>query len=508
MRSDWRIEVGDALTVLRGMPDESVQMCVTSPPYWGLRDYGTGTWLGGDAECKHKASEIRTGMGLAALGEKYRGGGHKQGEVVDIQFRDQCSHCGAQRTDEQIGLEPTPEAYVLKMVEIFREVRRVLRKDGMCFVNMGDSYYNGDKGGHERTTTGKQNTNRGTVKGLTMNRLPQRGLKPKDLVGMPWMLAFALRADGWWLRQDIIWSKSNPMPESVTDRCTKSHEYLFLLSKRARYFYDQEAIVEGRTSGESRPTFRGGAYVNNSTFNNEEGGNSTVVGNIRVPTGWDTSKGRHGTVHKTGRNRGVPPRHAQYESSDQSNLDNVDRGTGRNKRSVWEVATQGWKKAHFATFPEKLITPCILAGTSEKGCCAVCAAPWRRITEKKYVNPGNRKTNGPRSKTQRHEQAGFDVRLEKTVETLGWEPSCNCGAEIAPCVVFDPFCGSGTTGVVALRYGRRFLGIELNPIYAVMSEERILADSPLFNGGGPPQPVLEGTNGKLNDGTAAGEPAE
>lgn len=491
MLARWQIAVGDALTVLSALPEGSVQCCITSPPYWGLRDYGTGTWMGGDLTCRHKAGEIRTGQGLAALGERYRGGGHKQGAVADIQFRDVCGKCGALRSDTQMGLEPTPERYVESMVEVFREVRRVLRKDGTCWVNMGDSYYNGDKGGHERTTSGKQTTNRGTEKGLTVNRLWQKGLKPKDLVGMPWRLAFALQSDGWWLRQDIVWAKPNPMPESIRDRCTKSHEYLFLLSRSQRYFYDADAIKEECTQDEFRPSFRGGAYVNNSTFDNEQGGNSTDTGNVRrgkvqKPSGWYIGEGSHGSVHKEGRGS------AQYHEAALI--------TQRNKRDVWEVATQGYPGAHFATFPEKLIEPCILAGTSERGCCAQCGAPWRRESRTTYINPGNRSTNGPRSKEARktpgNESAGFEVRLEKQTETLGWSPGCRCHpsaqdlspgtprspeTEPVPCLVLDPFAGAGTTGVVALRYGRSFLGIELNAKYARMAEERIVADSPLFN---------------------------
>lgn len=239
-----------------------------------------------------------------------------------------------------------------------------------------------------------------------------------------------------------------------------------------------------------------------------------MQGRIPVPAGWEKGEGHHGSVHKQGRRRGVPPRHAQYESSDRSGLDEVGRGMGRNRRSVWETSTQGFKGAHFATFPEKLITPCILAGTSEKGCCALCGAPWKRISEKTFVRQRDvsegKSRRGHAGQKPMDESSSWSNVPRGTISstTLGWEPSCNCGAEVVPCVVFDPFCGSGTTGVVALRYGRRFLGIELNPVYAVMSEERILADSPLFNGGGPPQPVLEGCNGKLNDGTTGGEPAD
>jgi hypothetical protein len=245
------------------------------------------------------------------------------------------------------------------------------------------------------------------------------GLKPKDLIGMPWRLAFALQADGWWLRQDIIWSKPNPMPESVTDRCTKAHEYLFLLTKSERYFYDAEAIKERRASDEDATTFRGGCYVGGE-LDNAVIGKRQVVGNrkIKMPDGWDTGQGGHGSYHRQGREKGrireVPPRHARYESSDRSSLNDVGRGELRNKRSVWEIATSPFPDAHFATFPPALIEPCILAG-------------------------------------------------------------CPAGG-----TVLDPFGGSGTTGMVADRMGRDAVLIELNPEYVAMAQCRIHNDSPLF----------------------------
>jgi DNA modification methylase len=374
----YRILQGDVRTQLATLPDESVHCCVTSPPYWGLRDYGTGTWSGGDAECKHVKGELRRGVNLAESVACTRGGAKKIAEVEDIQFAEVCGLCGAKRIDDQLGLESTPEEYVAKMVEVFREIRRVLRKDATCWVNMGDSYYSGDKGGYERPTTGKQQSNRGTEKGLTPNRLWQEGLKPKDLCGIPWRLAFALQADGWWLRQDIIWHKPNPMPESTMDRCTKAHEYLFLLTKSASYYYDADAI--------------------RATLSVERG---TIV-KYKTPSGWNTGEGAHGTIHRDGRTQDTEYRELEIIK-------------GANKRSVWTIATQGYPEAHFATFPEELVRPCVLAGSPESG------------------------------------------------------------------LVLDPFCGSGTTGVVALRHGREFLGIELKAEYVDLAHRRICGDAPLFN---------------------------
>src|SRR5258708_33581828 len=206
-------------------------MCVTSPPYWGLRDYGTARWDGGDTSCAH------TGVRLPGPQDKSTSNGGSSRDPISWD----CRKCGARRVDAQIGLEATPEEFVATMVAVFREVKRVLRDDGTLWLNFGDSYNSATAAGRTITTAGKHGywTNPAIEK-----RIDFPGLKPKDLCGMPWRVAFALQADGWYLRSDIIWAKPNPMPESVTDRCTKAHEYLFLLSKRERYYFDQEAILE------------------------------------------------------------------------------------------------------------------------------------------------------------------------------------------------------------------------------------------------------------------------
>ena len=278
---------GDVLDISRGLPDESVKCCVTSPPYWGLRDYGVAG---------------------------------------------------------QLGLESTPEEYVEKLVEIFREGRRVLRDDGTVWLNLGDSYAGAGQGGGGNRK-GNEHGQHDAMVGTS------RGLKPKDLVGIPWRVAFALQADGWYLRQDIIWHKPNPMPESVTDRCTKSHEYIFLLSKSARYYYDNEAIKE--------------------------------------PAKWE----RWGDQTENKQHSGTAS-HLGGKSTSELPIKDT-----KNKRSVWTVPTRPFSGAHFAVFPPQLIEPCILAGCPEGG------------------------------------------------------------------VVLDPFFGSGTTGIVAHKFGRRFIGIDLNRGY-------------------------------------------
>jgi DNA modification methylase len=283
------ILIGDAREKLKELSSQSVNCCVTSPPYWGLRDYGN---------------------------------------------------------NKQIGLEKNPDEFIAELVDVFREIKRVLRDDGTLWVNMGDSYAGGIKGGD----------------------LKSGGLKSKDLVGIPWMLAFALRADGWYLRQDIIWHKPNPMPESVRDRCTKAHEYVFLLSKSDKYYFDAEAMKEPSAGlGKTKIRFGGKKYGDSDD-----------------------------------------PKHATKSGNEYT-----DSGT-RNKRSVWSVTAKPFKGAHFATFPPDLIEPCILAGCPEGG------------------------------------------------------------------VVIDPFFGAGTTGLVAQRHGREWIGCELNPEYAIIAQTRIEAESNLF----------------------------
>ncbi len=290
-----KILYGDALDRLKDLESGSVNTCVTSPPYYNLRDYGTAG---------------------------------------------------------QIGMEGTPEEYISDLVEVFREVRRVLRPDGTLWVNIGDSY---------ATSSGSQPpTNTRNAQGHTAKSVPT-GYKRKDMIGIPWMLAFALRADGWYLRQDIIWEKPNTMPESVRDRCTRSHEYIFLLSKGPKYYFDAGAISEPISDKSLKRYERKG----------ERG----------RPMFWDCDG--EGAV--------------KYQEA------------RKNKRDVWSIPTGGFKGEHFAVFPERLVEPCILAGSPEGG------------------------------------------------------------------VVLDPFTGSGTTGAVAKRLGRDFIGVEINPRYRRMAIDRIAA---------------------------------
>jgi DNA modification methylase len=401
------------------------QTCVSSPPYWGLRDYGTAEWEGGSVRCDHIADygpplnkSTLTSAGIGATPDGAASKAHAK------QFRDVCSKCGARRVDRQIGLEPTIGEYVQTMVEVFRLVRDVLADDGTLWLNLGDSY---------AANRGYQvpDSARCDVGNNHGSKIPD-GLKPKDLCGIPWRVAFALQADGWYLRQDIIWSKPNPMPESVTDRCTKAHEYLFLLSKRERYYFDAAAIAEPCS-----PTSHGGSPRNAGS----------KQGALRQQRG--------------------------------GNLGDWDSAIGRNRRSVWTITTESYSEAHFATFPTALVEPCIAAGTSERGHCSACGKGWQRVTEReKTFQSGSGMSGNPiTGKNGADMQGGGDtgdIRKGPTISTrtTGWQPTCQCNAESVPGVVLDPFMGSGTVAQVAQNLGRRWLGCELNPDYIKLQSKR------------------------------------
>ena len=340
------IEFGDCRETMRRWKEQGVkaQTCVTSPPYYGLRDYGTAKWDGGDAMCDHavrvdpKIESSTLSGGKATIGHQREG------------FKKVCLRCGALRIDDQLGLEETPEQYIKAMVEVFRCVWDVLADDGTLWLNIGDSYAGSGKG---QWKDGEHDPKKAKTNGMKMaiQKPLDIGCKPKDLIGIPWMLAFALRAAGWYLRQDIIWHKPNPMPESVQDRCTKAHEYIFLLSKSQKYYFDNEAIAEPVTQSTvkrlSQPNLENQA--GSDRVPGKTNGNMKAVGSQRLA---------QGAIDRTG---------GLLSGGTENSTLGVSAVGTRNRRSVWTVTTKPYSGAHFATFPPDLIEPCILAGAPVNG---------------------------------------------------------------------------------------------------------------------------------------------
>lgn len=330
----YQLLQGDCFSILRTLPAASVHCCVTSPPYWGLRDYGV---------------------------------------------------------DGQIGREPTFSDYIANLVNVFREVRRVLREDGTLWLNLGDAYANDSKWGGE--TGGKQSYLPDTDRRHVGREKRSTGLPAKSLIGIPWRVAFALQDDGWVLRSDIIWHKPNPMPESVEDRPTKSHEYIFLLAKSGTYYYDSDAVKEPAVTNDMRRPYGspGSWQLDGRPSEQRHGGELRGKGGKNSFRGQGAErKGSTGPANRDGRD-----------------MTNVGYGPNRNRRSVWTVATKPYPGSHFAVYPLELVQPCIMAGSPAGG------------------------------------------------------------------TVLDPFNGSGTTGVAAISLGRQYIGIEINPDYIKLAEDRL-----------------------------------
>lgn len=431
------VYVGDCRDVLRCLPARTVQCVVTSPPYWGLRRYsGPDAVWGGDPLCDHDWSDCGIkGGGAGRQGSTSQRIGRSNVEAQITRNNSQgnvCGRCGAWHG--QLGNEPTPELFVQHLVECFRAVRRVLRDDGVVWLNLGDSYNAAGRTGHGTRIGCKQGTNRASATKSDWVRPSATGLKPKDLVGIPWMVAFALRADGWWLRQDIIWHKPNAMPESVTDRCTKAHEYLFLLTKSTDYYFDGFAIYEegtGRGPGNKQHKHRDAAHA---AVNNGDHLQRTKLG-----------------------------------------LTDIGGSETRNKRSVWTLSTHSYKGAHFATFPPNLVEPCVLAGTSEHGCCPACGTPWQRLVEK--VRVPTRPAKDSKIAGVSADMVGNRDPLRHVTRKVhrGWQRACKCAEADAPvpCLVLDPFGGSGTVGMVASRHGRKSIIVEISREYGRLAMQRI-----------------------------------
>lgn len=438
------------------LADGSVHCAVTSPPYWGLRDYGTATWVGGDPDCDHMKGGAN-GIGKTTLLGGTKTTGHQQeGFTGGV-----CGKCGAERQDDQLGLEPIPDClgwatgapcgvcYVCRMVQVFREVRRVLRADGVCFLNLGDSYaHNGACGGGSPDGPRKpRETDR--VKQEKMGYRVPPGLKPKDLVGIPWRVALALQADGWYLRSDIIWHKKAPMPESVTDRPTKAHEYIFLLAKSARYFWDAEAIKEQST------------------------GQTGQAADFRRETKEAIIPGQLSAQHRLDREP------------------TTDNGS-RNSRSVWTLGPAPYPGAHFATFPPELPRRCIMAGTSEHGVCPACGAPWEREIEREkhpYRDMEKQRTIAAQQTGRQDGHIPGPGGMVDTTHTTGWRPTCACNAgDPIPATVLDPFAGSGTTLLDARALGRHGIGLDLSADYLQQARQRLDLDRLAAWQGAQPKP--------------------
>ena len=314
-----KVFLGDSREVLKEFPDKCVDTCITSPPYWGLRDYGTSTWVGGNKDCSHRRDTKKSDKCIT---------GHKNFDemlgVGDAIYKSECKRCGAKRIDSQIGLEEEVNDYIEQLVDVFGEVHRILKDDGTVWLNLGDSYSGstGKSGGVSKIQSVKRQVDTGSIGSLRPAKVA--GLKRKDLIGVPWRAAFALQKYGWYLRQDIIWHKPNPMPEPANDRCVKSHEYIFLLSKNPQYYFDADSIKE-----------------------------PSITPNT-------------GTSWKQRKLDGEPMRHG-LQGAAAVGAGNFKTYEKRNKRSVWTVPTKPYAGAHFATFPPELITDCIIAGSREGG---------------------------------------------------------------------------------------------------------------------------------------------
>lgn len=511
-----RIEHGDMREVLARMEPESVHCVVTSIPFYGLRDYKgpEEVWpsaVGGQpSACEHDWGEWSewhderepTKHGKTRTTDRHYGDdsrrfdGNHQKHIAG-QF---CRRCGAWRG--QLGLEPDPELYVAHIIECFRAVKRVLRKDGVLWFNVGDSYAGSWSGNSMRPEGGSQRPGKPGFQPLDERYVARSGVcgfgtKPKDLMLMPFEVAKALRDDGWWLRSCLPWVKPNPMPDSAKDRPGASIEWWFLLTKSARYFYDHAAVCR-QAVAVNEHDFTGQRY--------EAPGQLPQSGSrkSKKPDNWDTRPGAHGRVHRQGREKGASAEIAYGRNFRNSDLFYDSLGillSGADGEPLaLDCATEPYPDAHFATFPTKLIEPLIKAGTSEKGCCPECGAPWvREISAAKGGDIGQFWHDHSADAVGGNVKArgGAAWKTYQSAETTGWRPSCKCRGLVdgdpgwgecpkertpqpVPCVVLDPFSGSGTVGLVADRLGRDAILIDNHAAYCEMARQRIADDAGMF----------------------------
>lgn len=450
---------GNALALLPTLPADSVHCVVTSPPYWGLRDYDLEPQVwGGDALHAHVWGAGRRIHRGGASGGGAATDGRDQSARNAVKDRDAGAFCACGAWRGHLGLEPTPELYLEHMVGLFREVRRVLRPDGTLWVNMGDSYTGSGRGADTGSTLQGSRRNQRESRRARDSRRAVTQLRPKNLVMMPARLALALQADDWWLRAEIIWNKPNPMPESVTDRPTRSHEYVFLLARSERYFYDAAAIAE------------------------QHGGSKTEQYQQGFPGKKSRDRKPVEIVQAMARKAGVNPK-AEGNGRDngkQNESYSAAVGSGgvaleRNARSVWDISTQPYPEAHFATFPEELARRCILAGSSPR-VCEKCGAPWKRIIEavggtigRAWNDHDQDLKRGQRAERRAKGNDGGYRRIDR-----GFTPSCGCEQQgTGRSIVLDPFGGSGTVAQVATGNGRDSIYIDLSSDYIELARQRI-----------------------------------
>jgi DNA methylase len=467
----------------------------------------------GGEPCEHVwGADQRTPWANSVPGPNGRGGKNGDGRRNETKSTGPfCSRCGAWRGS--LGLEPTYQLYVSHMVEVARAIRRVLRKDGVFFLNLGDSYATGagkvgahpgggtqgaawaGRGIHTTENSGKHAPRITAMGPMTQpNRMPQPGLKPKDLCGIPWRVAFALQEDGWYLRKALPWLKRNPMPESTTDRPTTAVEYVFLLARSERYFWDAEAVArKASPNTNARMSQDVANQVGSTRANGGDKTNGNMKAVIKRPKRAAADSGiRANDSFENATCQGVLPTRNMRDAD--LFFDSLEPPFGlicdtAGEPLAIDATTQPFKEAHFATFAPRLIEPLIKAGSSEKGCCAKCGAPWKRETRRidqgwdgsKYGERAVAASGGAISGgTEKSTLGSSNGKLVGVCETVGWSPSCKCDADVVPCTILDPFGGAGTTGLVADRLQRNAILIELNPDYSSMAKRRVYDDAPLF----------------------------
>ena len=477
-----KIHQGHAIDILHHIPDNSIHCVITSPPYWGLRAYGTDMQIwGGAPDCGHEWVDGKIPDKIGGRNKStLTGGKEKAHPHAKGRFNSVCAFCGAWRGE--LGGEPSPDLFISHLMMVFDEIRRVLRSDGTCWINIGDSYHGswgnyGNRHEPDNESQRAKNTERLSRPSWDNNRSRPAssrsidGLKPKDLCLIPQRMAIALQDAGWWIRSDIIWAKTSSLPESIKDRPTKSHEYIFLCTKSAKYWYDADAI--------------------------------------RTPLKEDTLAFIEGSRAQSIVTRpDLKSNSLQYQHSEKKTVGETMNPLGANARTVWTFSSRGYSDAHFATFPLELPRRAILAGCPEK-ICPECRAGWVRhirksggTTGKSWHNHDNDASRGMMQGVPAVGRATNSAGKHYTVESLGFYPSCDCKvkhqgepcsrcglkgfqAEAEPChvpgIVLDPFMGAGTTSMVAAQLARDSIGIELNPEYVEMAGKRIEDDAPLLN---------------------------